>query len=254
MSVQVHATAVVHEDVVMGEGVSIGPYSVIEAGVELRRNVTVGSHCQLGTKSGLIEAKGLTIGSDSIIRSHSVIYDGSTLGSRLTTGHHASIREGTVCGEGLQVGSYSDIQGDCSFGEYVKLHSNVHVGKGSRVNDFVWLFPFVVLTNDPHPPSDVFLPCTVEPWAVVATGSILMPGVTVGQDALVGAGSVVTRDVERGTVVSGSPAKVRGKVSAVRLRDGSGRPAYPWRNHFSGNYPPNVMAKWPGLGDYEDDD
>lgn len=100
-----------------------------------------------------------------------------------------------------------DLQGDYQFGHYVRLHSNVHVGKGAKVGDFVWLFPYVVLTNDPRPPSEVRQDVTVEDFAAIATMSVILPGVTVGKGALVVAHSSVSRDVDPDCLVAGAPAR-----------------------------------------------
>jgi carbonic anhydrase/acetyltransferase-like protein (isoleucine patch superfamily) len=102
----------------------------------------------------------------------------------------------------------------------------------------------VVLTNDPHPPSEVQLGVTVEDYAAIATMSVVLPGVTVGRSSLVGAHSSVTRDVEPDSVVVGAPAKRVCATADIQLKDGSGRPAYPWTTHFHRGYPPEVVARW----------
>ena len=74
--------------------------------------------------------------------------------------------------------------------------------------------------------------------------SVILPGVEVGQGALVGAHSAVGRDVEPDTVVAGTPAKMICYTDAIFLKDGSGRPAYPWRRHFHRGYPDETVARW----------
>ena len=64
-----------------------------------------------------------------------------------------TIRENSNIGEHVRIGTLSDIQGYCQIGNYVNMHSNVHVAQASIIHDYVWLFPYVVLTNDPQPPS-----------------------------------------------------------------------------------------------------
>ena len=247
----IHPTAQVAPGAEIGGDVSIGPFSIIMDDVSLGDGTVVQSHCVLGERASNWTGARLQVGSHSTIRSHSILYAGSTLGEGLVTGHHAMIREGTHSGDNLQVGSLSDIQGDCSFGDFVRLHSNVHVGKGSTIGDFVWLFPYVVLTNDPHPPSHVFKGCSVEDWAVIATGSVVLPGVTVGKDALVGAMSLVRRDVPEGAVVAGVPARVLGDAADIPRQDGSGEPAYPWRHHFARGYPEEIVdsERWTSVDD-----
>jgi acetyltransferase-like isoleucine patch superfamily enzyme len=144
----------------------------------------------------------------------------------------------------LQIGTLSDLQGDCVIGDYVRTHSNVHIGKHSRVGDYVWIFPYVVLTNDPHPPSNYLVGVTVEPYAVIATMSVVLPGVTVGEHSLVAAHSMVSKDVPPHMVVGGAPAKVLTEATSIRLKDGSEEPAYPWPRHFHRGYPERAVQQW----------
>jgi acetyltransferase-like isoleucine patch superfamily enzyme len=173
-----------------------------------------------------------------------VFYEGSSFGERLVTGHRVTVREGTLAGINLQIGTLGDIQGTCHIGNYVRFHSNVHIGQHSHLGDFVWIFPYVVLTNDPHPPSEVMRGVTVGDYAAIATMSIVLPGVRIGRGALVGAHSSVSRDVRPDTVAAGAPAKEVCPTTDIKLRDGSGQPAYPWRRHFHRGYPDTVVENW----------
>ena len=244
MLVNVDPTARVAPRARLGKNVTIGPYSIVHENVVLDDDVEVGAHCVLGHASRLQGAEPLHIGQGSLIRSHSIFYEGTRIGPQLQTGHHVTVREGLVAGRGLQLGTFCDIQGDSRFGDYVRFHSNVHVGQKSTLGNFVWIFPNVVLTNDPHPPSNVLLGVTVEDYAAIATMSCVLPGVRIGTRSLVGAHSLVTSDVPADMVASGVPATVRGRARSIRLRDGSGRPAYPWMTHFHRGYPPEVVEGW----------
>jgi acetyltransferase-like isoleucine patch superfamily enzyme len=224
--------------------VRIGPFCVVHDDVEIGDDCEIGAHCELGHPTQRAGGRPLSIGAGALIRSYSLFYAGSTFGDGLATGHRVTVREGTAAGTNLQIGTLCDIQGTCRIGNYVRFHSNVHIGQHSTVGDFVWIFPYVVLTNDPHPPSEVMRGVTVEDYAAIATMSVILPGVTVGRGALVGAHSSVGRNVEADTVVAGNPAKPLCPTHQIKLKDGSGQPAYPWRRHFSRGYPPDIVAKW----------
>ena len=84
----------------------------------------------------------------------------------------------------------------------------------------------------------------VEDFAAIATMSVVLPGVRIGEGALVGAHASVSRDVAADTVVAGAPAKYVCNTDQVKLKDGSGQPAYPWRRHFTRGYPQEHVARW----------
>lgn len=241
----IHPTAFVSDGADIADDVEVGAFTVIHDGVVIGSGSVIGSHCLIGEPTDLAFRRPLVLGARSLVRSHSVLYAGSTFEERLETGHHVTIREGTTAGPNLRVGTLSDLQGDTTFGRYVRLHSGVQVHKGSTVGDFVWIFPSAVLTNDPHPPSDVALAgVTVEEFAVIAAMACVAPGVRVGARSLVAASSMVVRDVPPDTVVRGVPARSVGPTSEVLLRDGSGSPAYPWTRHFHRGYPKDIVEAW----------
>ncbi|MBU4629639.1 N-acetyltransferase [Pseudomonas sp. WS 5412] len=240
----IHATALIDDGAKIGNNVSIGPYSIVHKNVVIGDNTEIGAYCEIGLPTKLANGRPLIIGKDAVIRSHSVFYEGSTFGTNLVTGHRVTVRELTTAGDGFQIGTLGDIQGHCEIGDYVKCHSNVHIGQHSTVGNYVWIFPYVVLTNDPHPPSEVMAGVTIEDFAVIATMSVILPGVTVKKGALVGAHSSVNKDVAPDAVVAGSPAKFICGTEKIKLKDGSGNHAYPWRRHFHRGYPEKAVAEW----------
>lgn len=244
----IHPTALIGDGVTIGQQVTIGPRAIIYDNVKIGDGSQIGADVILGEPLADIYRNGeeysnpvLTIGASSIVRSGSILYAGSTFGERLETGHRVTIREGTIAGINLRVGTLSDIQGDCRIGDYVRFHSNVHIGQKSAIGNYVWIFPYVVLTNDPHPPSETIVGVTVEDFAVIATMSVILPGVSIGQDALVGAGSIVNRSVDREDVVVGNPAKRVASVRDIKSKQ-TGQAVYPWREHFERGMP------WAGVG------
>lgn len=244
---EVHPTALISSVASVGQDVTVGPFAIIHDGVELGDGAVVGSHCVLGepvqnyfeTGAGPLETR---IGVGSMIRSHTVIYQNVTIGSGFRSGHRVTIREGTRVGDDVQVGTLSDIQGNLTIGDHVRLHSDVFVAQLSVIEDFVWLFPRVVLTNDPHPPSDTCTRgATIRRFAAVAAHSVVLPGVLIGEHAFVGAMSLVTRDVDPETVVVGVPAKPRGSVRDIKCVHGALDHVYPWPAQFRRGYPEGAL-------------
>ncbi len=225
----------------LGKDISIGPFTIIYDNVIIGNNTVIESHCILGCPHQSAEGKPLMIRTGSYIRSHSIFYEGSTFGPGLTTGHSVLVRENCVAGKKLQIGSYTDIEGSCQMGDYVKIHSDVHISTHSNIASFVWLYPRVQFTNDPFPPSDIREGITVKDMAVVATGTILLPGVTIGLGSFVGAGSVVRSDVPDGHCVSGNPATFFTTVD--RFFDFKHRLSYPWPKHHKERYPEESYAQ-----------
>jgi serine acetyltransferase len=113
----------------------------------------------------------------------------------------------------------------------------VHIGQRSRLGSFVFIYPYVVLTNDPTPPSDILVGPVVEDYAQIAVMSVVLPGIRIGRHALVGAHSLVARDVPDFMLATGSPAKNVKDVREIASRSGSGEPHYPWPNRFSRGMP-----------------
>lgn len=230
-------------DVIFEGDAQVGDYTIIHPGTRIGAGTRSGAFCEIGVPTDLAIERGLRIGANSLIRSHSVFYEGSTFGPNLRTGSRVTVRENTRAGETLQIGTISDLQGHCTIGDHVRLHSNVHIGQGAIVEDFVFIFPYVVLTNDAAPPSDRLDGVTLKRYAVVATMSTLLPGVVIGEGALVGAMTLVREDVPADMICVGVPGKVVGPTSRVKLKD-TGEPAYPWRRHFHRGYPPEVVEEW----------
>lgn len=232
---------------ILGENCYIDFNVIIRENVILGENAFVGARCILGeyladfmnTRDS--QKHRTIIGNNAVLRSETIIYGDNTVGDNFQTGHRVTIREKTSIGHNVRIGTLSDIQGDCEIGNYVSIHSNAHIGMKSVIKDYVWIYPYVVLTNDPNPPSSQLLGVTVEEFAVVATGSIVMPGMVIGKDSLVGAGAIVNKNVAEGKVVVGNPVREIGDTANVKYKT-TGETAYPWRYHFDRGMP------WMGIG------
>lgn len=241
-NVVIQHNCIIESNVTIGDDCFIDSNSIIRSNVKIGARSNIGSNCIIGEYLMDFYADHkqhdhpLIIGDDALIRSGSILYAGSQIGGHFQTGHQVTIREKASIGDHVSVGTLSDIQGNCRIGNYVRLHSNVHIGQLSVVDDFVWIFPYVVLTNDPTPPSENFVGVHVKPFAIIATGTVIMPGLEIGQDALIGAGAIVTKSVAPYAVAVGNPAKPISDVRKVKNKI-TGEPVYPWREHFA-NYMP----------------
>lgn len=250
----IHSTAtigqsvILKEDVLIGENVTIEDNVYIDHGCIIRDNVHIkkgsyiGSRCILGEYlmdfyvDKVNKVHPLVIGENALIRTENVIYGDTVIGDNFQSGHKVTIRENTQMGNNVRVGTLTVIQHRCNIGNYVSIHSNVFVGEESRISDYVWIFPHVVITNDPTPPSERLLGVTIESFAVIAARSVLLPGVHIYEDAFVGAGAIVTKDVNRETVVVGNPAKEVCSITEI-LNKFTGEKVYPWRDSFKRGMP-----------------
>ena len=228
---------IIEDGVTIGDDAFIDSNTIIRNGVKIGNDAFIGANCIIGEyQSDFCQRKKakvhpLIIGDSTLIRSGSIIYSGSNIGSHFQAGHQVTIREKSNIGNNVSIGTLSDIQGNCSIGNYVRIHSNVHIGQLSVIDNYVWIYPYVVLTNDPTPPSDHFAGVHVHSFAVIATGSIIMPGLEIGQDALIGAGAIVTNNIEPYAVALGNPARAVSDVRNIKNKI-TGDSAYPWREHF----------------------
>lgn len=245
---QIAETVQIKNNVIIGNNVIIEDNCYIDCGVIIRDNVHIkqgsfiGSRCILGEylmdfySDRTNRVHPLIIGENALIRSETIIYGDTAIGNNFQTGHRATIREKSTLGNNVRIGTLSDVQENCIIGNYVSLHSNVFIGEKSIIKDFVWIFPHVILTNDPTPPSQNLAGVTIEEYASIAAGSIILPGINIGKDSLVGAGSVVTKNVKKETVVIGNPAKkicltrdIKNKLTEQQI--------YPWKYTFSRGMP-----------------
>ena len=238
----IHHTAIISPKAKIGANVEIGPNTIIYDNVEIGDNTIIGAFCEMGVANCLSKGVPLIIGKNSNIRSHSIFYEGSTFEEGLMTRHQVTVRQWVKAGKNLQIGTLSDLQGHCEIGDYVRFHSNVHIGQHSKIGNFVWIFPYVVLTNDPHPPSNTMLGVTVEDYELIATMSVILPGAVIAEGCLIGAHSSVKGKTEKHSIYVGSPAKSVGPTSRIKLEDGSD--AYPWTKHFKRGYPEDVIKNW----------
>lgn len=241
-NVTIKEGVIIGENVIIEDNVYLDYGCIIRDNVHIKRGGFIGARSILGEylmdfyKDKINKVHPLIIGENALIRTENVIYGDTTIGDNFQSGHKVTIRENARIGNNVRIGTLSDIQGHCEIGNYISIHSNVHIGQKSKICDYVWIFPYVVLTNDPTPPSDEMLGVTIDSFAIVSTGSILLPGVHINEDALVGAGAIVTKDVNKEMVSVGNPAKEICSVRKIKNKF-TGELVYPWRYAFKRGMP-----------------
>lgn len=215
-------------------GVSVHPTAVVAPNVELGNGTVVGEYVVLGrAPRGKQEGElRLVIGPGSVIRPFTTIYAGTTIGARLQTGQGASIREDNVIGDDVSIGTHAALEFGNRLGSRIRVHTGCFL-ELVTVEDDVFIGPHVVFTDDPHPQCPAYLDCvrgaTVRRRARIGGNATILPGVQIGEDALVGAGSVVRKAVAPRSVVAGNPAKeLKDDIAKLECFAGIFPHAYSW--------------------------
>jgi acetyltransferase-like isoleucine patch superfamily enzyme len=192
--------------------VVIAKTAIVYPNVKIGENSVVQDNVILGYSSPGYEKEELVIGSGSLIRPHTIIYGGSKIGNNFKTGPLVVIREKNKIGNNVRVGTNTIIEDQTTIKDNVSMHTNVYVSQFTVLEEKVWIGPNVVLIDDPHPPCPKYSECVRGPIirknAKIGANATILPGVEIGANALVGAGSVVTKNVPANAVVAGNPAKV----------------------------------------------
>ena len=157
------------------------------------------------------------IGPGAQLRSHTVIYAGNQIGRGFQTGNKVNIRELNEIGDNVSIGTLSVVEHHVKIGNNVRIHTQVFVPEYSVLEDDSWLGPNVVLTNAKYPVSpgvkNSLKGPIIKKGAKIGANATILPGVVIGRNALVGAGSVVVKDVPDGGVVAGNPARLIKRIS-----------------------------------------
>lgn len=243
---KVHPSAIIEGEVKLKQKYTVEPYVFLRgniqtgkgcyfsAGCNVQGPVIIGKHVFFGERTTIgfptqqcieeyqkemkvspwMNSKTTEIGDSCIIRSGSVLYSSSKLGNNVRIGHNALIREQVVIGDNSVVGTGVIIDGNSSIGRNVSIQTNVYIPWNTHIEDHVFLGPHCILTNDKYvmrTQYDLKGP-TIRRGASIGAGAVLLPSIEIGEEAVIGAGAVVTKNVPPKTIAHGVPARVQSKV------------------------------------------
>jgi acetyltransferase-like isoleucine patch superfamily enzyme len=202
---------------------SIAHTAKIFKNVRLGKNVVIEDFCIIGQPPGRSSDGELetVIGDDSIIRAHTIIYAGNKIGRNFQTGNKANLRENNDIGNDVSIGTLSVVEHHVRISDGVRIHTQAFIPEYSQIEERVWIGPNVVLTNAKYPAShgakDRLEGPHIQKGAKIGANSTILPGVEIGENSLVGAGAVVTKDVPPNSIVMGNPAAVRGQINDIEF-------------------------------------
>ena len=222
----ISSTAIIASDVVLPHSIVIKDYAIIHSGVILKENIVVSEYAVVGkpvqlsslsTLSLCKANKATVIGSECVIGTHSVILQSAEISAGCMIADMAFVRERVILDKNVVVGQAVTIENDTHVGAFTKIQAKAYVTAYSSLGSYVFIAPCVVTTNDKwmgrtEKRHDVKKGAIIKDRARIGGGAILLPGVEIGEEAVVGAGSVVTRSVEEAQVVWGNPARVQKSV------------------------------------------
>jgi acetyltransferase-like isoleucine patch superfamily enzyme len=182
--------------------------NTIGEGAQIFEPVTLGFPSR--DKIGKTGFTGTIIGVNAIIRSGTIIYCDVIIGDNFQSGHNVMIREKTRIGNRVSIGTATVIEGDTTIGNEVSLQSMVYIPTDTVIGDNVFIGPNTVLTNDRYPPTGIggLKGPQIMDGAAIGANVTLLPGVCIGEGALVAAGAIVTRNVPAHKLAIGTPAKI----------------------------------------------
>jgi acetyltransferase-like isoleucine patch superfamily enzyme len=197
-----------------GENVVIYPGTVIGDGCRIGDNVVLGKQPALSPRSTAKreELPPLELGEGTIVSTGSVVFAGTRIGARVILGDQSCVRERCVLGDDVVVGRGSLVENDTRIGARTKIQANAYVTAYSILEDDVFIAPCVVTTNDnfmgrTEQRHALRKGPTIRRGARIGGGAVLLPGIEVGEEAFVGAGAVVVRNVPPRALVVGNPAR-----------------------------------------------
>jgi acetyltransferase-like isoleucine patch superfamily enzyme len=199
---EIHPTAVVYPGTVLGEGVRVLEHAV------------VGKQPVLSSRSTAKRAElpPAELGDGTVVSSGAIVFAGTRIGARVIVGDQACVRERVTLGDDVVVGRGSLVENDTTVGATTKIQADAYITAYSTLEEHVFVAPCVVTTNDnfmgrTERRRALIKGPTIRRGARIGGGAVLCPGIEIGEEAFVGAGAVVTKDVPARTIVYGNPAK-----------------------------------------------
>ena len=202
MSYFVAETAIVYPGTVVGDDCKILDYAVVGKQPTLSPRSTAKKE----------ELPPLELGAGTIVSTGAVVFAGTRIGERVIVGDQSCVRERCQIGDDVVVGRGSLVENDTTIGALTKIQADAYITAYSTLEDNVFIAPCVATTNDnfmgrTEKRHELIKGPTIRRGARVGGGAILLPAIEVGEEAFVGAGAVVIRDVPPRAVVVGSPAR-----------------------------------------------
>ena len=212
---EVAETAIVYPGTVLGEGCKILDYAVVGKQPTLSPRSTAKRE----------ELPPLELGAGTIVSTGAVVFAGTTIGQRVIVGDQACVRERCTIGDDVVIGRGSLVENDTSVGALTKIQANAYITAYSLLEDNVFIAPCVVTTNDnfmgrTEKRHELVKGPTIRRGARIGGGCVLLPGIEIGEEAFVGAGAVVIRDVPPRALVVGNPARQIREVPDEELLGG----------------------------------
>jgi acetyltransferase-like isoleucine patch superfamily enzyme len=214
---EVHPTATVYPGTVLGDGVRVLEYAVVGKQPTLAATSTAPRELLPPT----------VVGAGTVISTGAIVFAGSEIGANCIVGDQSCIRERVRLADDCVLGRGSLIENDTTVGTGSRIQAGAYITAYSILEEDVFVAPCVVTTNDnfmgrTEARRTLMKGPMIRRGARVGGGAILCPAVEVGEEAFVGAGAVVTKDVPPRVVVVGSPARVLRPVAPDELRENGG--------------------------------
>ena len=175
------------------------------------KDCQIQANCIVGLKYK-DDCEPVKLGNDTLIRAGTIIYADVQVGENFQTGHHVMIREKTKIGNHVVIGTNTVIDGNVTIGDFVKIESNCYIPTHVTIGNRVFFGPNVILTNDRYPLKlrDQYVPegPVIEDYVTLGANVTVCPGVRIGENSFVVAGTVVTKDVPPNSLVKGVPGVI----------------------------------------------